>query len=172
MGLTYAKEVIGSLQSLHFSEYGKIIQKLLALSLRRLGYDHMEERSIQGVDIDVMKKATGERHSFEVKTSRSADVTIAEKDVKGLESRRADGYETSYAILCYPLCFSEGWIIVPSRDVKKGRHGAMALLRRRNRELSDQVNSVFAEIVREAAPELLSCEPGTALRFMKEKYRI
>ena len=172
MGWTYVKEVLGSLQNLHFSEYGKIIQKLLALALQRMGYDHMEERSIQGVDIDVMKKATGERYAFEVKTSKSADITIAEKDGKGLESRRADGYETFYAILCYPLCFSEGWIIVPSQGIKKGRQSAMALLRRLNQELSDQVNSVYPEIIKEVAPELLKCKPGTALKFMKQKYRI
>ena len=172
MDWTEAKDILSSIQKRHFSESGKVIQKLLALALWRLGYDHMEERSIQGVDIDVMNKATCEKHSFEVKTSKNTEIIIAEKDSKGLRVREEDGYQTFYAILCYPLCFSEGWIIVPSTLVVEGNHRAMGLLRRRDSELSEKVNSIFPEVVEEIGPSVLNCAPGTALGFLKKKYGI
>jgi hypothetical protein len=99
MDWTEAKNILAAIQERHFSESGKIIQKLLALTLQRLGYDHLEERPIQGVDIDVMNKATGEKHSFEVKTSKSTEIVIAKKDRKGLRAREEDRYQTFYAIL-------------------------------------------------------------------------
>ncbi len=172
MSWTYVKTVLGALQETHVSEYGKTLQKLLALTLRRLGYDHLEERSVQGVDIDVMKQATGERLAFEVKTSQTAQITIGEKDGRGLDARRTDGYETFYAILCYPLCFSEGWIIVPSRRIKPGRHQVMALLRGRDETLSQVINALFPSIMEEIAPKLLQQPHGSLLRFLKEEYKI
>lgn len=172
MDWTETKDILSSIQERHFSESGKVIQKLLALTLQRLGYDHMEERSIQGVDIDVMNKTTGEKHSFEVKTSKNTEIILAEKDSKGLRAREEDGYQTFYAILCYPICFSEGWIIVPANLVADGSHRAMGLLRRRNKELSEKVNDVFPEVVEEIGPSVLSCAPGAALSFLKKTYRI
>jgi len=172
MEWTETKDILFSIQERHFSESGKIIQKLLALALLRLGYDHLEERSIQGVDIDVMNRTTGERHAFEVKTSTGTEIVIAEKDSRGLRAREQDGYRTYYAVLCYPLCFSEGWIIVPARRVKDGRHRAMGLLRWRDRELSGKVNEVFPAVAGEVAPPVLDCPPGTALGFLKETFHI
>jgi hypothetical protein len=169
---TDAKNTLAAIQQRHFSESGKIIQKLLALTLLRLGYDHLEERSIQGVDIDVMNMTTGEKHSFEVKTSKSTEIVIAKKDSKGLKAREEDGYQCFYAILCSPLCFSEGWIIVPAGHVSEGKHMAMGLLRKRNKELSEKVNHVFPEVLEEVGPSILACPQGRALAWFKEKFKI
>lgn len=169
---TDTKDVIGKIQKRHVSESGKVIQKLLALTLVRLGYDHLEERSVQGVDIDVIKNETGERHSFEVKTSKTHDVSIGKKDIDGLEAREEDGYKTYFAILCFPLCFTEGWIIIPASSVKEGRYSAMGLLRKRDKELSELVNSVFPDVVEDVEDGLLESRPGCALHFMKENYGI
>ncbi len=172
MDWTETKSILGSIQGRHFSESGKIIQKLLALALQRLGYDHLEERSIQGVDIDVMTKSTGDRHALEVKTSKTAEILIAKKDSQGLKAREQDGYQTFYAILCYPLCFSEGWILVPAGIVKEGTHRAIGLLRNRDKELSEKINRVFPQVVEEAGSAVLECAAGTALSFLKERYHI
>jgi hypothetical protein len=172
MEWTEAKNLLVGIQQRHFSESGKIIQKILALSLQRLGYDHLEERSIQGVDIDVMNQATGEKHAFEVKTSITTEIVIGAKDTKGLRAREEDGYQTFYAVLCQPLFFSKGWIIVPAAAVKEGKHGAMRLWRKRNAELCERVNSVFPELVGDVGPSVLTCPQGKALALLREKYGI
>jgi hypothetical protein len=167
-----ARETIARIQNRHVSESGKVIQKLLALTLLRLGYDFCTERTVQGVDIDVVNKRTGERHSFEVKSSKSSVVPIVEKDVEGLKDREGDGYETFFAFLCLPICYCEGWLICPARKIKTGQHEAMSLLNKRNMELSEKVNALFPEIVEEIGIPLTACKPGRAMQWLKEEYGI
>lgn len=169
---TDTREIIARIQERHISESGKILQKLLAMALLRVGYDFQVERSIQGVDIDVKNRETGERHSFEVKTSISSAITIGSKDIEGLEARKEDGYETFFAVLCLPLCFSEGWIICPSDGLQTGQHNASRFLRKRNAALSDKVNSIFPALMAEAGPGILECEAGAAMRHMRQEYGI
>lgn len=169
---TDTKEIIARIQERHISESGKVLQKLLALTMLRLGYGFCTERSIQGVDIDVVNSETGERHSFEVKTSTSSAVSIATKDLAGLKAREKDGYETYFAVLCLPLCFSAGWIICPSSCLKVGQYNASRLIRKRDAALSERVNSLFPEVVEEIGPGILNCKPGTAMRYMKEEHEI
>jgi len=169
---TETKEIVARIQERHFSESGKVLQKLLAITLQRLGYDFCEERSIQGVDIDVVNRDTGERHSLEVKTSKSSSITIATKDMDGLKAREEDGYVTYFAVLCQPLCFSEGWIICPSKRLKVGQHNASRLVRKRDAELSARVNALFPEVVEEMGPGILACRPGTAMHHMRREHGI
>jgi hypothetical protein len=169
---TEAKEIVCRIQEKHISESGKVLQKLLALTLQRLGFDFCEERSIQGVDIDVANRETGERHSFEVKTSKSSSISIAAKDIEGLEMRKEDGYDTYFAVLCQPLCFSAGWIIFPSDKVKVGQYNASRLLRSRDEGLSERINEVFPDVACEIGPGIIACRPGTAMLYMKKEHGI
>lgn len=169
---TEVKAIISQIQKRHVSESGKVIQKLLALAMTRLGYGFLEEREVQGVDIDVINRDTGEKHSFEVKTTVKREVQIGAKDLNGLKAREEDDYDTFIAVLCQPLCISEGWIICPASAMKVGSHRAAALVRCRDDALSQRVNSAFPEVVEEIGPHVLDCRPGTALRFLKDKYNI
>ncbi len=169
---TEARELVALIMDRHISEYGKVLQKLLALTMLKAGYGFCEERSIEGVDIDVIDRVTEERHSFEVKTSRSNRVTLAKKDFDGLKSRRESGFETFFAVLCAPSCFCNGWIVCPSVRLKVGQHTASGLVRKRDAVLSERVNSLFPEVIEEIGPGILACRPGAAMAYMKREHGI
>lgn len=173
MGLTLeANSLLVRLHERHPSEFGKIVQKLLALTFQELGFELIEERAVQGVDIDVIRQDTGERFSFEVKTSQGREVHIGSKDIEGLRSRQVDGYDTYFAVLCMPFCFSDGWIIFSSRGIKEGNYNAVRLVGKRFRELSEEINGAFPLVLKKVGEELISRPGGTALRYLKEKLGI
>lgn len=62
-------------------EFGKICQKLLALSFCNAGYGHIVERGVQGVDVDAVKE-NGERYAIEVKTSKYDTINFQKKMLK------------------------------------------------------------------------------------------
>ncbi len=173
MGLPVeTKTMLQDVQKRHPKEYGKVAQKLLALTFERIGFEVNEERAIQGVDIDVISKETGEKLSIEVKTSRDGSVTIGAKDVEGLKSRKKDHYGILYAVLSMPYCLGEGWIVVPADGIGKGSHAVLRLARRKVPELCDGINGAFPEVVREVYPDLMRCSRGNALGMLKAKHRI
>lgn len=173
MGLDYGTaEKLGEIYRRHEGEFGKVAQKLLALTFVELGFRLAEERAVQGVDIDI-QGANGEKLSFEVKTSQGSQVTVGEKDVRGLESRReADGYETFFAFLFRPHYLAEGWIIVPASKLKKGSHHAMRLATMDDGSLSCEVNARFPRVVERVYEDLMSCDKGRALGMMRRKHGI
>ena len=59
-------------------ETGKVVQKLLAIAFRRLGFERVVERSTQGVDLDVARG--DERYAIEVKTAQGWEVSLDPKD--------------------------------------------------------------------------------------------
>jgi len=172
--LTYeAAKSLEEIHRLHEREFGKIAQKLLALAFVKVGFHLAEERAVQGVDIDVVRKGTHEKLSFEVKTTQKTQITIRDKDISGLNSRRdIDGYDTYFAFLYLPHCLSEGWIIVPAKGIKKGSYNAMRLASRDDHVLSDDINKVFPEIVEQVYEDLMNCRRGSALGMLKRKYKI
>lgn len=173
MGLPVeTKALLEKIHRAHPKEFGKVVQKLLALAFARVGYQVVEERAVQGVDIDMIDKATGERFSLEVKTSQGGDIYLTTKDIEGLERRSLDHYATYYAVLCLPHCIGEGWIIVPSAGVREGRYGAMRLAARDDGALSERANSAFPAVLEEASEHLLGCRRGQAMRLLRERYGI
>ena len=78
-------------------EYGKLVQKLLAVAFLETGADRVTERSIQGIDLEV--EVLGRRLAIEVKTTVGASVKIGVKDADGLAARAKDRYETLIAVL-------------------------------------------------------------------------
>lgn len=173
MGLTFeAKTLLEKIRRAHPKEFGKVAQKLLALTFKEVGYEVVEERAVQGVDIDMIDKETGERYSLEVKTSQKGEVILTRKDVESLERRRVDHYGTYYAVLCLPHCLSEGWIIFPSRGVKEGRHSAMRMAVRDDGSLSRKANAAFPAVLKEVGEPLLSCRRGYAMHMLRDRYGI
>ncbi len=173
-GLPYlTAERLKEIAARHDREYGKIFQKLLARTFVELGYRLAEERAVQGVDIDVVHPETGEKLSFEVKTSVGDQVEIAEKDVQGLASRRDnDDYRPYFAFLFLPWALSEGWIIVPAGKAGKGRHAALRLASLDEGSLSRRVNEAFPGVLDGVADPLLSCPRGQGLAMIKKTYEI
>ncbi len=173
MGLTLeAQKSLRALSEKFNKEFGKIAQKLLALAFMDLGYELVEERSVQGVDIDVIKKDTGDRLSMEVKTTQSNDFSLEAKDVEGLKSRQTDGYNTFFAVLSLPHCLSEGWIIFPAQGIKPGKYNFLRLTTRRQHHISSQINEVFPTVLERVEEGLLGCERGFALKYLKERHNI
>ncbi|MDI6832088.1 MAG: hypothetical protein QME88_12255 [Actinomycetota bacterium] len=173
MGLPYeTARKLEELYGCHEKEFGKVVQKLLALTFVEMGFGLAEERAVQGVDIDVIAPG-GEKLSFEVKTSQSAQVTVQDKDIQGLESRlNADGYRPLFAFIFRPHYLGDGWIIVPAGRVMKGTHNAMRLASLDDGSLSREVNARFPELVERTFDDLMDCRRGTALNMLKGKYGI
>lgn len=173
MGLTIeTKTLLERIHEAHPKEFGKVVQKLLALSFIDMGYEVVEERAVQGVDIDMIDKKTGERCSLEVKTSQGGEIILSPKDIEGLERRCVDHYSTYYAALCLPHCLSEGWIIVPSRGIKQGKYSAMRLASKDDGALSKKANAAFPGVLKKASGPLLACRKGHAMKLLRERYGI
>src|SRR6266478_6871871 len=87
-------ELYCSLKDLHARhgarEFGKIVQKLLAIGFRLAGFDRIVERGVQGVDVDAVGDSE-ERYATEVKTTQKDSVPFGPKDMKGLAARQQDG---------------------------------------------------------------------------------
>jgi hypothetical protein len=95
-------ELYCSLKDLHARhgpcEFGKIVQKLLAIGFRLAGFERVVERGVQGVDVDAVGDP-GERYATEVKTTQKESVPFETKDINGLAARQQDGYRPLLAVL-------------------------------------------------------------------------
>ena len=142
-------ETYDKLKKLHLQykpqEFGKICQKLLAISFQKVGYSHIIERSIQGVDIDVANEK-GEKYAIEVKTSVNNSVIFETKDAYGLQQRKKDGYQPVLAAL--ELKMFSSWAFIKANDLKPGKHH-INLLVPRIYELEDIINPLFDQAVKE-----------------------
>ncbi|WP_287152432.1 hypothetical protein [Candidatus Solincola tengchongensis] len=174
MGLTFSAErKLEEIRERHGKEFGKVVQKLLALTFTELGYRLAEERAVQGVDIDVLCEKSGRKMSFEVKTCQGERVSIAEKDVEGLRTRHeVDGYEPYFAFLFRPHYIAEGWIIVPGDRIKRGEYSSLRLASWDVGALSERINEEFSRTVERTYKDLISCAPGGAQALLKRKYGI
>ncbi|HYV37557.1 MAG TPA: hypothetical protein VE988_17760 [Gemmataceae bacterium] len=126
-------------------EFGKICQKMLAISYHRAGFGHVVERGVQGVDLDA---ANGEiKYTTEVKTTISDSISFEEKDAAGLAARHADGYHRLLAVLqLKPL---SDWLIVDAEYLEPGRLHLDTLRPYRRNELETQLRTLFAAVVDE-----------------------
>ncbi len=174
MGLSFkAGRQLEEIRERHEREFGKVVQKLLALTFVEIGYKLAEERAVQGVDIDVLCEESGRKMSFEVKTCQGDRVDIGEKDVEGLRTRHeVDGYEPYFAVLALPHCIAEGWIIVPGDMVRKGEYSSMRLASWNVSELAERINREFSKTVEKTYKDLISCARGGAQALLKRKYGI
>jgi len=127
-------------------DFGKVVQKLLALTFLDLGATRVTDRAIQGIDIEA--RLDDRDLAIEVKTGESSIVRIGRKDLKGLDARRAEGYATLLAVLGGRLI--DDWLLlpVPGTDLKPNSDLEVTFLRPFvDRALSDRVRAAFVEIV-------------------------
>jgi len=128
-------------------EFGKIVQKLLAIAFLEAGASRLIERSTQGIDLEI-DLADGRRLALEVKTSQSEKVSFGAKDIKGLCERRREG-RAPYLALLGPRGLDD-WIfarfvdgeILPAKD-----YALTALRAYRDTDLEDSVRETFAAAV-------------------------
>jgi hypothetical protein len=143
-------ELYRSLKDLHARhgarEFGKIVQKLLAIGFRGAGFDRVVERGVQGVDVDAAGGST-ERYTTEVKTTQYDTVPFAIKDANGLAVRQQDGYVPLLAVLrLTPL--SE-LFLVHTAQLRCGRLQISSLRPYRFRELEGRLQPCFERAVQE-----------------------
>ena len=78
-------------------EYGKLVQKLLAIALLDAGAESLTDRCTQGIDLEATIK--GRKRAIEVKTSESGAVSLGKKDLEGLAARDKEGMRAYVAAL-------------------------------------------------------------------------
>jgi hypothetical protein len=143
-------ELYCSLRDLHEHhgprEFGKIVQKMLAIAFRLEGFSRVVERGVQGVDVDAVGTAN-ERYTVEVKSTKKGTVVFATKDSEGLTARQQDGYHPLLAILrLTPL--SELWI-AHSGQLRCGTLQIASLRPHRFGELESRLQPRFSQAVLE-----------------------
>jgi len=78
-------------------EYGKLVQKLLAIALLEAGAESVTDRCTQGIDLEAT--LGGVRRAIEIKTTESGQVSLGRKDLEGLAARAAEGARAYVAAL-------------------------------------------------------------------------
>lgn len=109
------------LASAQDTEYGKLIQKLLAIAFCEAGAARVTDRSVQGIDLEIILR-DGRGLALEVKTSQAGKVRFGKKDIDGLAARADEGLLPYFALLGPRL--TDEWIfaqcmpaeIRPQRD--------------------------------------------------------
>lgn len=145
-------------------EYGKIIQLLLAISFgtRRGGFS-VENRSSEGVDLEVTKGAT--KFAVEVKTTEGPTVTLHEKDILGLQTKsRVDGYVPVVAAL--QLQRSSDWVIADATRLRAGDYSPSRLSLDSIPELESLARNHFGGTVTELLANVLSPPGGLPLDYL------
>lgn len=145
------------------SDFGKICQSLVALTLRENGFDHVVNRLVEGVDID----AWGDLGQFaiEVKTTEGREVFVGEKDIKGWKERSRDHYAPVLAALGISL-LSE-WTLCDAIDLPKGSYRIQRLRLHEIVPLTRIVTSNFDTMVEKHVPTLLSLTHHSPLEHLK-----
>lgn len=125
--------------------FGKIAQKLLALSFREIGFTHIVERSVEGVDIDIAGEA-GE-FTLEVKTTDGSSISLSANNVEDLRKRARDDYLPVIAAL--QLAVFEKWILaqVPLDELSPGQMPIYRLRAYRMRDMENSLDPAFDRVV-------------------------
>jgi hypothetical protein len=148
--LNTATELYCSLQNLHAQhgprEFGKIVQKLLAITFQLAGFHRIVERGVQGVDVDAVG-SSDERYATEVKTTQKHAVRYANKDRIGLAARQQDGYQPLLAVLrLTPL---SDLMLVHTASLRCGQLRKASLQPHRFHDLEGRLRPCFALAVRD-----------------------
>jgi Holliday junction resolvase len=136
--------------------FGKIAQKLLALSFCRIGFTHVVERSVEGVDIDIARDAE-DRYALEVKTTEGLSIRLDEPNVDALRDRAKDAYVPIIAAL--RLAVFEKWVLaqVPLDELSPGNILVDSLRTYRVKDLEDALQPAFKDVVAEHFQGTLEC---------------
>jgi hypothetical protein len=141
-------------------EYGKLIQKLLAIAVLETGVERLVERSIQGIDLDV--RIAGRRYAFEVKTCEADEIRLGAKDSKGLERQIAEGAAPYVAVLGSGLLDEWNFVRYHPGELPSGKKLSSFRLRPyRDRELERRVRDAFEQVVeRHTKTAIYERQPG------------
>jgi len=126
--------------------FGKIVQKLLALSFHELDFTNIVERSVQGADIDVTDRRN-RKFTFEVKTTERLSIPLSPDNVDALRDRTKDGYSPVIAVLrLSPL---EDWIFakISMDEIPVGEVLIDSLKRYRMKDLENQLSPAFDKVI-------------------------
>jgi hypothetical protein len=125
---------------------GKILQRLLEVAFHESGYRLVDERLSEGTDFDVMSRTQpAERYAFEVRTTIGFSVPVKIEDLRLLDERAADGYQTGLAAFriapggCWVL-IERGWLLPGLVRVALGTSRGW-------RDLARRVNDTFNDAV-------------------------
>jgi Holliday junction resolvase len=127
-------------------EYGKLVQKLLAIALLDAGAESLTDRSTQGIDLEATIK--GKRRAIEVKTTESGAVSLGKKDLDGLAAREKEGARAYVAVLGNR--FLDEWTFARfhAGELQPSQSYSVTQLRPyRDRELERSVVKPFADAV-------------------------
>jgi Holliday junction resolvase len=127
-------------------EYGKLVQKLLAIALLEAGAEGLTDRSTQGIDLEATIK--GKRRAIEVKTTESGAVSLGKKDLEGLAAREEGGARAYVAVLGNR--FLDEWTFARFHkgELQSSQSYSITQLRPyRDRELERSVAKPFADAV-------------------------
>ncbi len=130
-------------------EYGKLVQKLLAIAFCKAGAIRLVERSIQGIDLEVTLP-NDRRIAVEVKTAQDQSVKFGKKDLDGLTSQAEAGLEPYFALLGSQLL--DEWILARCHmgEIKPNQQYRLTQLRAyRDNELEESIRAHFDEAVLE-----------------------
>jgi len=146
--------------------FGKIIQKLLALSFHEMGCTNIIERGVQGVDIDITFESN-QKFAFEVKTTKKLAIHITPDNVQSLLDRTHDGYQPIIAVL--RLAPFENWILakIPIDEMPTGKIRIEKLRAYRMNYLENKLNPKFEIVVRKHFTGV--CNRGE--QYLKEHLR-
>jgi hypothetical protein len=127
-------------------EYGKIVQKLLALALLEVGVSELTERAVQGLDLEFV--LGGRRCACEVKTTAGDAIRLGRKDIEGLEGHCAKGATVYLAVLGGSVLDDLAFIRFHPGELQASKDYPLVQLRAyRDAELGDQVGRAFADCV-------------------------
>lgn len=148
--------------------FGKIIQKLLALAFYEIGSQHVVERGVQGVDIDVVI-TEAQKYTFEVKTTEGEGTLISKENIDDLRDRQKDGYRPVLAVLRIQLF--EDWIFasVPLSHLHPGTVPLSRLRAYRLKELEISLYPIFERVVDQHFSSVLERGEGYLLEVLSQK---
>lgn len=130
--------------------FGKIVQKLLAVSLHEIGFTNIVERGVQGVDIDI-----------------TGTPSLSSDKVDALRDRTKDGYSSVIAVL--RLAPLEDWIFakIPVDEVPAGAVLIESLRRYRMKDLENRLSAIFDKIVQKHSDGIMK----KGEQYLKEQLR-
>lgn len=130
------------------SEYGKLVQKLLALAFLEAGATAVTDRSTQGIDLEVTFEGTA--FAFEVKTTATGTIRLGAKDLAGLAARELEGARPYVAVLGARLL--DDWTFArfhPNELVPAHSYTLSELRPYRDTELEEAIARAFPQVTLE-----------------------
>ena len=159
-------EMLKNINEQYNIEFGKICQKLLALSFKRAGFNRIKEREVQGVDIDASNNDEI-KYTIEVKTTTLDSIKIEGKDIKGLAEMQEDGYKPLLAALRIGVL--EDWIFTEADYLSAVTYPIHFLDIYNLPKLQQLITPYFDEVVKEHYYSLLNDSNKKPLEYLKKE---